>query len=414
MKLLKLRFRESEEQLLQIPTQKTTDMSLIKYVLLIFSVILLASCGGEEQSVEDLVASEDLDIIRERKNALVQEREAIEAQIDQLESRIDELAPMSNVPLVSVTKVSDTTFVHYLDIQGEVATDDNLVLYPEMSGILTHMYVDEGDKVRKGQLIAVVDDAGMSQQLDQAKVQADLAKTTFQRQKNLWDQQIGSEIQYLQAKANYEAQQKQVSALERQLAKTRITAPFTGTIDDVITEQGSVVNPGQTPLVRIVSLEDMYVNADIPEKYLGTVTGGKTVKLMFPVLGKTVESEISQTSSFINPANRTFKIEVKIPKTDFEVKPNLTARLQINDYKAENAILIPTNVISENQNGEQYVMVATDKDGENYPITRRQLISTGLSQDGMVEVREGLSSGDRVIVEGARKVREGQPVEIIE
>jgi RND family efflux transporter MFP subunit len=389
-------------------------MSSNKIFTLFLLALVMVSCNKKETSVEDLINTDNLDKMREKKTELVEQRKSLESQITQLENRIGELAPLTNVPLVSIMMVQDTTFVHFVDVQGEVATDDNLVLYPEMSGILTKLLVDDGDQVNKGQLIAQIDDAGMTQQLEQARVQAELAKTTFERQKNLWDQKIGSEIQFLQAKANFEAQQKQVATLERQLAKTDIRAPFTGTIDDVMAEQGSVVTPGVTAIVRIVSLKDMFVQADIPERYLGKVEKGKKVLVEFPVLGESVEAEVSQAASFINPANRTFSIEVKLPKTDFEVKPNLTARLKINDYSAQNTILIPTDIISENQDGEQYVIAAVEKEGSEYPITARKLITTGLAQNGMIEVKSGLEAGDRVVVEGARKVREGQPVDIIE
>lgn len=425
MKLL--RFRESDINLTQpfltftminhkrLKFFMPVGFPLQRWAVLGVLLMLLAACGNKEKSIDDVLATDDLEKIRSYKNELVEQEKELAGKIDRLEKRIDSLSPLTNVPLVTALTLEDTLFEHYLEIQGNVETEQNLVLFPEMSGVLTKVYVDEGDNVKKGQVLAKIDDAGMSQQLQQAEVQAELAKTTYERQKNLWDQKIGSEIQYLQAKTNYEAQQKQVASLRRQLAKTKIKAPFSGTIDEVITEEGSVVNPGANAIFRIVSLDEMYVTAEVPERYLSTVEEGKEVLVEFPVLGKTVTSAISQTSSFINPANRTFRIEVDIPNTDFQVKPNLTARLRINDYRSENAILIPAEIISENQDGEQYVMQLLPADqGENFPEASRQVITTGLGQNGMVEVNEGLGAGDKVIVEGARSVRSGQKVEVID
>src|SRR5690606_34924298 len=157
--------------------------------------------------------------------------------------------------------------------------------------------------------------------------------------------------------SNYEAQQKAVKQLEQQVAKTTVKAPFSGTIDDVITEKGSVVAAGQTPLMRIVNLSNMYIETNVPERYIKDVTKGKRVEVDFPVLGKTVESEVRQTGDYINPANRTFRVEVGLPNKDKSIKPNLTARLKINDYTNENSFLIPQSVISENAEGEQYIYI---------------------------------------------------------
>ena len=274
------------------------------------------------------------------------------------------------------------------------------------------MYVKNGQKVTKGQLLARIDDGGMGQQLAQMQIQSELAKTTFERQERLWKQKIGSEIQYLQAKSNFEGQQRAVNQMEIQVAKTGVRAPFSGTIDNVITEQGSVVSPGQTPLLRIVNLRNMYIKTDVPETYISSVTKGQQVYVSFPVLGKSLDAQIRQAGNFINPNNRTFKIEIDVPNTDNLIKPNLTARLRINDYTNENALLIPQNIISENAQGEQYIYVLKNIDN-NKAQAQKVIIKTGETQGDVIEVLEGLNDGDQIINEGARSVEDGQSVRII-
>ena len=375
--------------------------------------LLLFSCGGDKKmSVEDLIASGDLEQIRTKKAELDAEQQDLTAQIKQLQDKIKELDPQEKIPLITTFTTKQEPFHHFVELQGSVDTKQNLVIYPEYSGVLTSVYVKEGQKVRKGQALAKIDDGGLSQQVSQLQIQADLAKTTFERQERLWNQKIGSEIQYLQAKSNYEAQQKAVNQLQQQVGKTVVRAPFSGTIDDVITEQGSVVAPGQTQLFRIVSLRDMYIETDVPESYITSITKGKDVKVEFPILGTEMDAKVRQTGSFINPANRTFKIEVAVPNKNNKIKPNLTAKLKINDYTNENAILIPQSIISENAEGKQYVYTVTDKN-ENKGKAKRVFIETGKTQGDYIEVLSGLDNGNEIVEEGARSVKDGQEVKIL-
>ncbi|MAM30561.1 MAG: efflux transporter periplasmic adaptor subunit [Flavobacteriaceae bacterium] len=384
-----------------------------KSLILALLLLVLISCGGGgNNSLETVLESNDVVALQQKKDELTTQQQALNEQLKQLDEKINELNPEKNIPLVTTFVANDTVFNHYVELQGSVETKQNLVVTSEMGGILQRVYVKEGDKVSKGQLLAKVDDGGMSQQLAQMQVQADLAKTTFDRQKRLWDQKIGSEIQYLQAKSNYEAQQEAINSMKQQLGKFVIRAPFSGTIDDVITEQGSVVSPGQTPILRVVNLSDMYIQTDVPETYITNVTKGKDVEVQFPVLSKTMDAKIRQTGDFINPENRTFKVEIAVPNKDKDIKPNLTARLRINDYTNNEAILIPQSIISENAEGEQYIYVLENQEGEK-AIAKRVIIKTGQSQGDVIEVLEGLKAGDSIIQEGARSVKDGQTVKII-
>ncbi len=386
----------------------------MKHILsLTLITLLLVSCGGDKKmSVEDLVTSGDLEQIRAKKAELDAEQQNLTAQIKQLQDKIKELDPQEKIPLITTFTAKQESFHHFVELQGSVDTKQNLVIYPEYSGVLTSVYVKEGQKVSKGQTLAKIDDGGLSQQVAQLQIQADLAKTTFERQERLWNQKIGSEIQYLQAKSNYEAQQKAVNQLQQQIGKTYVRAPFSGTIDDVITEQGSVVAPGQSELFRIVNLKDMYIETDVPESYISSITNGKDVKVEFPILGTEMDAKVRQAGSFINPANRTFKIEVAVPNKDNKIKPNLTAKLKINDYTNEKAILIPQSIISENAEGKQYVYTVTDKE-ENKGKAKRVFIETGKTQGDYIEVLSGLENGNEIVEEGARSVKDGQEVKIL-
>jgi len=375
--------------------------------------ILLASCGGDKKnSVEAVLESNDIETIQKKRDELTTQQQEIHSKLKELDHKLAELNPEKNVPLITTFKAKTETFNHFLELQGSVETKQNVVLNAEMGGILQQIYVKEGQKVSKGQLLARIDDGGMSQQLAQMQIQADLAKTTFERQKRLWEQKIGSEIQYLQAKSSYEGQQSLVSQMKSQLSKSTVSAPFAGTIDDIITEQGNVVSPGQTPILRIVNLSDMYIKTDVPESYIADVIEGKDVEVTFPVLGKTIDAKIRQTGSFINPDNRTFNAEIEVPNKEKAIKPNLTARLKINDYTNEKALMIPQSIISENADGEQYIYILDSINGQK-AIAKQTIIKTGKTQGDVIEVLEGVKDGDEIIKEGARSVKDGQTVKII-
>lgn len=383
-------------------------------ILILITTLLFTSCGEEKKnSVENVLESNNLENIRKKRAELVSNQEAIHDKIKLLDEKIAVLDTTKNIPLITSFKASNAEFVHMLELQGNVTTKNLLVITPEYNGILTNVYVKEGQKVSKGQLLAKIDDGGLGQQLAQLQIQSDLAKTTFERQKRLWDQKIGSEIQFLQAKSSYESQMEAVNQLKQQLSKTNVKAPFSGTIDDVITEQGSVVAAGQSQLMRIVNLDDMYIETEVPERYVSDVTVGKNVTVDFPVLGKTIDSKVRQASNYINPSNRTFKVEIAIPNKEKSIKPNLTARLKINDYTSEKAVLIPQSIISENAEGEQYIYVVKNKNSKGEGVANRVIIKTGKTQGDVIEVLEGISDGAEIINEGARSVKDGQPVKVI-
>ena len=383
------------------------------YSLLVITLILV-SCGEQKKaSVQELVSNGTIKELRTRKTEVTAKLATINGDLKSINDAISKLDSVKKLPLITTITSKEEVFNHYLEVQGNVKTKQNILVYPEIPGILEHVYVKEGQRVSKGQVLAKIADGGLMQQVAQAKSSTKLAKTTYERQNRLWSQKIGSEIQYLQAKTAYETQKNIFAQMKKQLAKSNVVAPFSGVIDDVLKEAGTVVAPGQgSELFRIVNLENMYIEAEIPEGHIVNVTKGKTVEIYFPVLEKTIQAKIRQVGNFINPANRAFKIEIGVPNTAGDIKPNLTARLKINDYTSKKAILIPQSIISENAKGQQYVYLASNKQNNKYAIAKKTIISTGKTQGDFIEILGTIASGTEIISEGARSVNDGQKVEI--
>ena len=385
-------------------------MKKLTYISLI--ALLVMACNSEEkESLDRILESKNIEKIREKRKEINAQKLEINSKLDAIDEVLSELDTSKKIPLVSTLTLKNEAFNHFIELQGNVNTRDMLVLYPQFAGTLDHITVKEGQYVKKGQILAKIDDGGLTQQLNQLKIQKNLAQTTYERQERLWKQNIGSEIQYLQAKSLYEAQAQAIEQLEKQIERTMVIAPFSGTIDEIITEEGSVVGPGQNPILRIVNLDNMFIETDVPERYIQTVTKGKKTLVSFDFISEQIESKVYQTANFINPANRTFKIEVKVPNKNKSIKPNLTAKLKINDYFNPEAILIPQSIIKENALGEQYVFII--ESDEKDLIANKAIIKTGKTQGDVIEVIDGLNANDQIIIEGARSVRDGQAVNVL-
>jgi RND family efflux transporter MFP subunit len=369
-------------------------------ILTILSFVLFA-CGNKEnnQSIESLIETKNIKALNEKKTALQAEIAKIEAGLATLDVKKEEA-------LVTVVTIKDTIFNHYLDIQGSVDTKENILIQPEFSGTLTSLTVKAGDRVLKGQILGRVDDAGMSQQLASAENQYSLAKTTFDRQKNLWDKKIGSEIQFLQAQTQMISAQKAVAQIKAQLSKTVIRAPFTGTIDEVFAEKGQVVAPSQLGLMRIVNLGNMFVSTTVPESYIGKLKMGDLVDVYLTSLGKTYKGKVRQVGNFINPNNRSFGIEVSLPNPDNLLRPNQVAKLKITDYTNKNAIIVPTGVIQQDGTGSKFVYVVEGSNGKT-GTAKKVIVEIGKSSDNVTEIVSGLSANDIIVVEGVNSISNG-------
>jgi membrane fusion protein, multidrug efflux system len=384
------------------------------YLIFLTAIILSACSNKKELSVDEILATSDIGIINSKKVEIDTELEKLTTSLNKLNSKLNSLNKDKNTPLITTFKAQEQVFDHFIELQGNVQTKQNVLVYPEMPGILKKVFVKEGQKVAKGQPLALIDDGGLSKQILILELNEQLAKTTYERQKRLWDQKIGSEMQFLQAKTSYNTQKNSTNQLKQQLGKFTIKAPFTGIIDDVFKEKGTVVAPGQgAEIFRIINLSDMYIETDVPENYITSITKNKAVEVNFPILNETFHSKIRQVGNFINPSNRSFKIEVSVPNLVGKIKPNLTAKLKLNDYTNTNAILIPQSIISENAKGQQFIYIVKNKKENNLAVAERLVIETGKTQGDFIEVIKNLTSDAEIIMEGARSVNNGQVVKVI-
>ena len=372
-----------------------------KIVSLLIASAIFASCGNKDntQTVDQLIAAKNNKELQARKVTIQADLAKIDAALATLNVRKEEA-------LVSVATLKDTVFNHYLDIQGSVNTKENILIQPEMPGTLIALTVKAGQRVSKGQLLARVDDGGSSQQVASLETQYQLAKTTFERQKNLWNQKIGSEIQYLQAQTQMLSLQRSVAQAKAMLSKTEIRAPFSGTIDEVFVEKGQVVSASPQGLMRIVNLNNMYVSTSVPESYIGKLKVGTQVDVFLTSLNKNYKGKVRQIGNFINPNNRSFGIEVSIPNPENLLRPNQVAKLKVIDYTVKNAIVVPSNVIQEDGKGNQFVFVASNSNGKT-ATAKKSMVTTGKSSDNVTEILSGLSANDIIVIEGVNTISEG-------
>ena len=374
-------------------------MKKIVYLSALSITLFACSNAAKTENIDDLIKNKNIKALTEKKATL-------QADIAKIETALAALDTKKEEALVSVITLKDTIFNHYLDIQGSIDTKENILVQPEYSGTLTSLTVKAGDRVSKGQILGRIDDAGMSQQLASAVSQYSLAKTTFERQKNLWDKKIGSEIQYLQAQTQMISAQKAVAQIRAQLSKTVIRAPFSGTIDEVFAEKGQVVAPSVQGLLRIVNLGNMYVSTSVPETYIGKLKIGDQVDVYLTSLGKNYKGKVRQIGNFVNPNNRSFGIEVSVPNPENLLRPNQVAKLKITDYTNKDVIVVPTNVIQEDGKGDQYVYVVEGSNGKTGKA-KKVVVSIGKSSDNVTEILSGLSENDVIVTEGVNAISEG-------
>ena len=372
-----------------------------KIILITVLSISLFSCGKKEDNtnIEALIDAKNVAALQAKKSLIQADLAKIEEALATLDVKKDEA-------LVSVLTIKDTVFSHYLEVQGSVDTKENILVQPEFQGTLVSLTVKAGQRVSKGQILGRIDDAGLSQQVASLESQYALAKTTFERQKNLWDQKIGSEIQYLQAQTQMISAQRGVAQIKAQLSKTIIRAPFGGTIDEVFVEKGQVVAPSQQGLMRIVNLSNMYVSTSIPETYIGKLKVGTEVDVFLSSLGKTYIGKVRQIGNFVNPSNRSFGIEVGVPNPDNLLRPNQVASLKITDYSSKNAVVVPTNVIQEDGQKNKFVYIVTNSNGKT-GIAKKVIVKPGQSSGNVTEILSGLNVKDVIVAEGLNTIAEG-------
>lgn len=372
--------------------------SLHSIVILTTLTIVLYACGsGSDKHAE-------LEKLKKEQATLKEKITALEAEIAQSDtSKNDEKSK-----LVAIKEMKPETFKHYIEIQAKVDGDEDVIVSPESMGNITSLQVQAGDRVVKGQLLATIDDRMIRQGVAEAQTQLDLATQVFNRQKNLWDQKIGSEIQFLQAKTNKEALEKRVASLQEQLEMTRIKSPINGTVDQVDIKIGQAVAPGM-PAFRVVNLNALKVTGEVAESFISKVNRGNETIISIPDMGKEINTKLDYAGRAINTLNRTFNVEVRLSPKDGELHPNMVAVMKIVDYSAASTFVVPIAAIQKSSDGE-YVFVAVQEGGRF--VAKRKKVTAGMIYNGMIEVREGLAEGDQVVTAGFQSIIEGDPIRL--
>ena len=382
------------------------------YTILLITVIIGCNSSGSI-SIESLIENKDLDELKKRKDEYVNAMNAMKVELNEINSGIAFLDENERLTLVSKYEIKEQVFTSYIEAQANLKTRKNILILPEFQGTLEKIYVDEGQNVSKGKLLAEINDSGLKEQLDQLIIQRDFAKENYERIQRLWENNIGSEIQFLKSKSDFESIQKGVDQMRDMLSKTKIYAPFTGVVDEIIANQGSNLIPGVTNILRLVNLDDVYAEAFVSEKYISSISNGTEALVKIPLLNKEIQSEVIQTGNFIDPNNRTFRIEIPVDNTDRRIKQNLDAKIMINTYKKDNAIVVPLRIIREDSEGKNYIYVMDEDKKDGVYITRKAVIKIGNKSNTDAEVIEGLNFGEIIVLEGANLVEDLQRVKLI-
>lgn len=382
------------------------------YTILLITVIIGCNSSGSS-SIESLIENKDLDELKKRKDEYVNAMNAMKVELNEINSGIAFLDENERLTLVSKYEIKEQVFTSYIEAQANLKTRKNILILPEFQGTLEKIYVDEGQNVSKGKLLAEINDSGLKDQLDQLIIQRDFAKENYERIQRLWENNIGSEIQFLKSKSDFESIQKGVDQMRDMLSKTKIYAPFTGVVDEIIANQGSNLIPGVTNILRLVNLDDVYAEAFVSEKYISSISNGTEALVKIPLLNKEIQSEVTQTGNFIDPNNRTFRIEIPVDNTDRRIKQNLDAKILINTYKKDNAVVVPLRIIREDAEGKNYIYVMDEDKKDGVYITRKAVIKIGNKSNTDAEVIEGLNFGEIIVLEGANLVEDLQRVKLI-
>ena len=382
---------------------------MMKRITYLLTLAIFISC----QSSDTTLDPDDIDGKRALLTEKKKEYKALRAEIDKMTRELNRLDPPKEKAAVQVKTeiLKSKEFKRYIEVQGRVSADDMVFVSSAVGGRLTKVDVAEGQQVRKGQLIAVTDMETTENQIDELQTSLDLATTVFERQERLWKKDIGSEIQYLEAKSNKERLENSLKTIQSQTSKKNIYAPISGTVEKKFLSQGETAGPAM-PIVQILNTGKTKVVADLQESLLTSIKKGDKVEIYYPALDKTVPSRVTMIGRTIDPANRTFKVELSASSMGGLLKPNLLAQVKFNDLTKTDAVIVPLNVVQEDVAGNKFAFRVTSKDGEKY--AEKVLLELGESNEEGVSILIGLNSGDELIKEGGRKLADGNKITIID
>jgi RND family efflux transporter MFP subunit len=367
-----------------------------KSIIFILLLAMAVACKPADKKAE-------LEKLKKQHDELAVKIKALETEL-----QVSDTNKASKVTAVAITEAKPAEFNHYLEVQGKVDGEDNIAVSAQMAGSITAVYVKEGDKVRRGQILAQIDNSILQQQISSTKQQLDFATNLYNKQKALWDKQIGSEVQYLTAKNNKENLEKALSTLDEQVEMTRIKSPINGSVEEVNLKVGQMASPGQ-PAVRVVNFSNVKVLAEIAEAYAPIVSVGDKVIVYFPDFNIEIASQIRFTSKYINPVNRTFQSEVRLGPSKVEYRANMMAVVKINDYRNPSAFAVPITLIRDSQSGK-FIYVAKEENGTL--VARRLPVTVGSTYNGLAEITSGIAAGDKIITTGFNSLLDGELIQV--
>ena len=364
------------------------------YIILIIS-LLAFSCNKKVEGLAEM---------KTKVSDLKKEIKSLEEQIAKLEPKSEALKPID----VQVSGVQTQTFKHFIEMQGVLDSKDNVYVTPKTGGGIEKLYVKEGDYVKSGQVIARIDNSIMEVSLNEINVQLETAKIFYEKQKSLWDQKIGTEVQYLQARTQVEALEKRIDTVREQMKLSTVTSPISGQIDEVRQKAGDMAMPGMG-IVRVVNISNLKIKANVADTYAGTVKKGDVINIKIPDLNKEMKGIISFVSATVNPMNRTFEVQASLPRIDKDMKPNMMAMLTINDQIKPNSVVIKQNLIQTTEDGDIVYLAVMEG---NKKIARSRKVKTGISFNGDIVILEGIKAGDQIITEGFQDVVDGSEIKV--
>lgn len=368
-----------------------------KTLIIMLLVVFAAACNKPGDKKAELAS------LKKQQDELAVKIKKLEAEL-----QVNDTNVVSKVTPVSVTEAKPEAFNHYLEVQGKVDGEDNIAVSAEMAGAITAVNVKEGDVVRKGQVLAQIDNSVIQQQIASTKQQLDFATNLYNKQKALWDKQIGSEVQYLTAKNNRDNLEKALATLNDQLDMTRIKSPINGSVEEVNLKVGQMASPGLAA-VRVVNFTNAKVVAEIAEAYAPKVKPGNKVIVFFPDFNTEIPTTIRFTSKYINPVNRTFISEVHLGPSKVEYRANMMAVVKINDYSNPKSFNVPITIIRDSQTGK-YIYVAKEENGKL--VARRQQVVVGNTYNGLAEIKQGITEGDKIITTGFNNLLDGTLIQV--
>jgi RND family efflux transporter MFP subunit len=367
-------------------------------------IVLVNSCGKTAKQSDNLLQ------LNSKKEVLIEQIDSLSQLLNSVELNISKLDTNKRLTAVNTIKAQRKLFQHFIEVQGTVEAEQSVELYPESSGSIINIFVEAGQNVYKGQTLIQIDNSVIKTNMAELQTQLELANTTYERQKRLWDQNIGSEIQFLQSKAKKEGLENRIESLKAQAKKLKISAPFSGTVDEVFSKIGGLANP-MAPAIRLVNLKQVHVESEVTETYLKYIQKGTEVELFFPTIGKNISTKVSQVGNYINPNNRSFKIRINVDNPKNELKANLLADLKINDFK-QNGIVIPTKLIQKDRKEDSYVYTLK-KEKEGYLVEKTYIVEK-MTYSNETFIADGLLEDALVVDKGARLIKANETVMLAE